>query len=223
MKNYTFIFLFLVVFFSGCKDQEVKLPLIGIPGISEIQNHSSIWVFKEIENNTPVARLNKNNKILNTHWIFNIDKDLPMAEVIPVLIKMQENRNKDSMHKKEGMINYFSYADTANKQISLIPFSDKKYILEEEGMGDEKMGDKAPCDIMVEIIGNALHVNDQSIALEELSSFLKKQDSCQGEEAINISLKYHDQTTYQDYLHTKVYLYNNALVCNNVEYMYTVK
>ena len=111
---------FLILF--GCKNKEVELPLISIDGISEIQNHSSIWIFYEQTPNDTLSILNKNNKLLNTNWIYNIDSRLTMDKVVPLLIKMQENRNKKSMHKKEGMLNFFSYANTRNKNISLVMF-----------------------------------------------------------------------------------------------------
>lgn len=223
MKKYSFLLLLILGLATGCKEQAVHLPLIDIPGISEIQNHSSIWVFKEVENNVPTARLNKNNKILNTHWIFNIDKDLPMTEVVPVLIKMQENRNKDSMHKKEGMINYFSYADTASKQISLIPFSDKNYLVQDRETIFSKLSTVDSCTLTIEIINNSVKINGKIILLDELATVIKKMDECQEETGPAISLVYDDRVSYQDYLHTKVYLYDHGIDCDSVEYMYTVK
>jgi len=51
-----------------------------------------------------------------------------MHKIVPLLQKIQENRNKDSMHKKEGMLNYFSYADPASNNILLIEFNQTTFI-----------------------------------------------------------------------------------------------
>ena len=87
----------------------MQLPIIEIAGITEIQNHSSIWIFYDEQEGDETAILNKNNKIINTHWIFNIDKRLTMKTVVPHLSAMQENRDKDSMHKKGDMLGNFLF------------------------------------------------------------------------------------------------------------------
>ena len=127
MNKKIIIFLLLLTGITACKKQEIQLPLINSPGLSEIQNHSSIWIFRDSTENGVVPRLNKNNKIINTHWIFHIDKRLPMKDIVPLLIKMQEDKNKPSMHKKGNMESYFSYANLSGKKISLFSFTETNF------------------------------------------------------------------------------------------------
>ncbi len=223
IKRPYFILLIAFVLVTGCQKKAVQLALIDIPGLSEIQNHSSIWIFMEAENGDTIARMNKNNKILNTHWIFNIDRRLRMKEVVPLLIKMQENRNKDSMHKKEGMNNYFSYADTSSENISLALFTQITFKLNSDATTtvNSHVGDS--CSIIVEIKDKLVKINDQIITLDELQTVLKEEKKNKIVEEFKVILAYDDQTLFQDYLHTKVYLMANEILCDSIEYLYTVK
>jgi biopolymer transport protein ExbD len=200
----------------------VQLPLIAIEGIHEIQNHSSIWVFYEIKNQDTIAVLNKNNKLLNTHWIFNIDRRLPMKKVIPILEDLQENRNKDSMHKKEGMLNYFSYADMVSNKMSVFNFMQTFYIKnqrEYETHLERILNSKI---IEIEIENNVLTMDKKSIAKEELKKYIK---NVSANDSLNpiISLKYSENISYQNYLSFKAYLTEEGFNIDRTEYIYTVK
>jgi len=215
-----FILIIGGLILSGCQKKQVQLPLIDVPGISEIQNHSSIWIFLETNNGKTYAKLNKNNKILNTHWIFNIDRGLSMNQVIPLLQKMQENRNKDSMHKKEGMKNYFSYADTAAEKISLSPFSQTTFLMISRD-GEEELPES--CTVILEIFGDRIKLNNEVLALNSLEEMLQESDLCDPGKDLKILLAYDGETSFQDYLTTKVFLQANELSTSSVEYVYTVK
>ncbi len=220
MKPIHIAFLMLLAFLSSCQNKEVQLPVIQIPGITEIQNHSSIWIFFKEQNGDTIAILNKANKILNTHWIFNIDKRLPMKKVAPCLIEMQHNRNKDSMHKKEGMLNYFSYADTAQNQISLTLFSQTNFV-------DKMPENKGPefndsCMTEIQILGDSIKIKNRYIALSELYSFLAEQ-VCDGTKTPSVRLTYPESLAFQYYLQARVYLSKNGISCDSTEYIFTVK
>ncbi|PHQ57271.1 MAG: hypothetical protein COC16_01620 [Lutibacter sp.] len=119
MKN-IFIVLFIFLIF-GCTKKEVKLPTLGTKGIQEIHNHSQIWFFLTLKNNDTIATVNRKNTISTTHWLFNIDKRLPLKTIIPSIQKLQYN-HANSFHSKEGMHNYFSYSDTISKKLSFLKF-----------------------------------------------------------------------------------------------------
>jgi hypothetical protein len=162
--------------------------------------------------------LNKNNKIINTHWIFNIDRRLPMKEVIPHLIDMQKNKNKDSMHKKDGMLNYFSYADTATKQISLCLFrqttfsnlsADEKYFMKRETTDISE----------IEINEDLLLLNGKSIELYELQAQLSKTRPSEENSEPTVQLFIEEKTQYQDYLQVKVYLEAHDILTDSTEYL----
>ena len=213
----------MLLFFAGCQKKEVQLPLIDIPGISEIQNHSSIWVFMETKNGESFADLNKANKILNTHWIYNIDRSLPMKEIVPVLIAMQENKNKDSMHKKEGMKSYFSYADTKSSSISLLLFPQTNFMTDTTTSNVMKEFRKNTCTAIIELNGDEMRLNGDRKSLTTLVSTLEEEQQCTDEEKLKVMLIFDENTSYQNYLELKVYLNSNDIHCEPAEYFHTVK
>lgn len=220
MKVKKLVFYVLILMLLSCANKEVQLPIIEIEGIQEIQNHSSIWVFFEIQNKDTVAVLNKNNKLLNTHWIFNVDKRLNMGQIIPVLQKMQDNRNKDSMHKKEGMLNYYSYANTESNTISLLPFNSTTYSYSKEeshkfltNLGERQI-------LELEIINGGLLVNNMKVLEHELIQKLaniKETDSLTDQLII---LKYMQKTKYDRYLMTKAILFKTDLEVSSTEFIF---
>lgn len=220
MKLINIAFFLLLVFVMSCQKKEVQLPVIEVPGITGIQNHSSIWVFFKVQNGDTLAILNKGNKILNTHWIFNIDKRLPMKKVVPHLIEMHKNRIKDSMHKKEGMQNYFSYADTALEQISLRLFSPINFVDRKPEYKDSKLLDS--CLTEIEIMGDSVKIKNKTIALSGLNSLLSEQ-VCDSAKTPSVRLSYSESLAFQYYLQTKVYLSNWEISCDTTEYIFTVK
>ena len=223
IRNTTLIICSIILFFVGCQKKEVQLPLIDIPGISEIQNHSSIWVFMETKNGEIIADLNKGNKILNTHWIYNIDRSLPMKEVVPLLIAMQENKNKDSMHKKGGMKSYFSYADTKSSSISLLLFPQTNFITDTTETNVIQDFRENTCTAIIELVDEEYKLNGKRQALTDLASNLKKGQQCADEEKLRVMLIFDEDTSYQDYLELKVYLHANDIHCESAEYFHTVK
>ncbi len=218
-RIYLLLFLNSLLFIS-CQKKQVQLPLLEIKGMSEIQNHSSIWIFMETENGERLAKLNKNNKILNTHWIFNIDKRLSMDQVVPLLTEMQKAKNKDSMHKKEGMKSYFSYADISTEKISLTPFQQTNFITIPKADANKLI---EPCVITLEIWGDQIKLNQEIVAFESLLSVLESNETCKQKEKLTILLCYDAKTSYQEYLRVKTFLMFNEIKCAEDEYVYTVK
>ena len=223
IRKTTVIICSIMLFFVGCQKKEVQLPLIDIPGISEIQNHSSIWVFMETKNGKIIADLNKGNKILNTHWIYNIGRSLPMKEVVPVLIAMQENKNKDSMHKKGGMKSYFSYADTKSSSISLLLFPQTNFMTDTTTSNVMKEFRKNTCTAIIELNGDEMRLNGDRKSLTTLVSTLEEEQQCTDEEKLKVMLIFDENTSYQNYLELKVYLHANDIHCEPAEYFHTVK
>jgi hypothetical protein len=218
---FAYVIFFLLTF--GCTNKKVQLPKIEIEGIPEIQNHSSIWIFLEIRDQDTIAVLNKNNKILNTHWIFNIDRRLPMVKIIPFLKSMQENKNKDSMHKNEGMLNYFTFANTRDKSISLVIFNPTTYIF--NGTVDENISSIDPSYefIEVDLQNDVLFLNKLKLRKDEL---IKKLNQIQSQDSLinyKIIFKYSENTTFQNYLTTKSYLLKTGLNLVPEEFVYSLK
>ncbi len=113
MKKKYIIILLLIIIVS-CNKKGVKLPKVPLNGQEKMENYSSIWFFNE----NGKLNLNQNNRISSTHWLFNIDKNLPISEVFPTVTKMIRKHNEKSPHKTEGTNNYYSYANANTNKLN---------------------------------------------------------------------------------------------------------
>ena len=121
------ISLLVILFFViSCKKEDVQLAKANVSITKEINDHSAIYIFFDANEKDTVARVNKNNSISTTNWIFNIDKRLSLDLVIPEVMKLQEKKSNSS-HKKEGAINVISYADSIGGNLAFLPFTDVQY------------------------------------------------------------------------------------------------
>jgi len=222
-KNNFIIAILLILFLSSCTNKKVQLPMFKLEGIPQIHNHSSVWVFYKIKDQDTLAVLNKNNKIINTNWIFNIDKRLTMDKVQPILTELQINKNKPSMHKKGGTLNYYSYADMSSDKISLIHFKPTTYIftdIDYQNLLTNSVKNKI---IELEIKNDHLVLKDEKINNEQL---LQRLETIQLNDTLNnlkILLKYHKNTAYQNYLKSKAFLDKITIPIDSTEYIYSLK
>lgn len=109
--------------------KEIQLAKSNVSIVKSIGEHSPVYIFFKSKGKDTIADVNRANTITSTHWVFNIDKRLPLRLVIPHLIKMQAKK-EGSMHKNETSENYFSYADSVHKNLAFIPFTTIRYKLE---------------------------------------------------------------------------------------------
>ena len=125
----------LALFLLACEGKkEVQLPKSNQSLVRTIGEHSPVYIFFGIQGKDTLAELNRNNTISSTHWVFNIDKRLPLRLVIPQVMKMQAKKEK-SMHKSETSENYFSYADSLHKNLAFVPFTNVTYKMERPKVG----------------------------------------------------------------------------------------
>ena len=159
MKKYILL-SFLVVVLSTCANKTVQLPQVAVSGVSEIQNHSEIWVFYKFDNDKIKTEINKNNTITTTHWIINIDKRLPLSEVIPVLQMIKAKRAKKTIHSVDGVNDYLSYSDILDKKIALFQINTIQYMMlnESELATLEK---EKPCDYILKFSDEVITLNNQ--------------------------------------------------------------
>ncbi len=222
-KNYYLLTIIFLLFLSSCTDKNVQLPKIDLKGIPQIHNHSSIWVFYEIKNQDTIAVVNKNNKIMNTNWIFNIDKRLTMEKVFPILTELQINKNKPSMHKKEGSLNYFSYADISSNHISVLNFNPTAFIFTSEEYQNILVNTPNIKTVELEIKNDYLILNKEKINAVQLLQKIKKLKLNDTLNSLKIFLRYNENTTYQSYLKTKAFLNKIDIQIDSTEYIYSLK
>ena len=124
MKYFILIILFLML--SCGNKEEILLPKSNVTIVSDIKDHSPIYIFFRTKGKDTLAEVNRKNSITSTNWILNIDKRLPLRLVIPEVMKLQEKK-RNSAHKNEASENYYSYADSIGKNMAFLPFTKVYY------------------------------------------------------------------------------------------------
>ncbi|MBX9806325.1 MAG: hypothetical protein K2X95_00855 [Flavobacteriaceae bacterium] len=128
MKYFSLILLF--VLFSCGNKESVLLPISNVTIVSNVVDHSPIYIFFRTKGKDTLAEVNRKNSIITTNWIFNIDKRLPLRLVIPEVMKLQEKKRNEVAHKNELAENYYSYADSIGKNLAFLPFTKVYYKME---------------------------------------------------------------------------------------------
>jgi len=125
MKNLTYFFIF--AFLISCAKQELKLPLLQANNATkEVYNNSAVWIFYSVKEKDTIAQLNQGNRIETTNWLFNIDRRLTLKQIYAPFKKLLEKRQKASPHHVDGLLNYFSFADTLSHKVAFLPFNFKE-------------------------------------------------------------------------------------------------
>lgn len=213
--------LLLSLLMISCARKEVKLPALSTKGIQEIHNHSQVWMFFENKNNDTTVVVNRKNTISTTHWIFNIDKRLPLKSIIPPIIDLQD-KHANSIHSKEGMHNYFSYADTISKKLSFIKFDDVVYqkdsILSEHYINENSDIYLKYFNINLTFNSENIWINDVKIEKTALKSTLLEfiDFSSEGRQTM-LHLNFDQNMLYQEYLFYKTLIFsiNGAFIITN--------
>ncbi len=212
MKNLLLILLFFLIL-GSCTNKTIQLPQIAISGESEIQNHSQIWVFYKYDKDKIKAEINKNNTISTTHWIINMDKRLPLNEVIPVFQMIKAKRAKKSIHSAEGMKDYVSYSDTSNNKIALFSIDSIQYIIlkKSEIIQIEK---EKQCDYVIEFSKESIKINQKEYSLDKWNKSVLDSLSlgC-------VQLQFDEKLTYQKYLSYRLQL--NSFLSDDLVVEYT--
>ena len=120
-----FFFVLTFLLFS-CNDKKIFLPLADTTIVSDVKDHSLVYIFFKTNKNDTLAEVNRKNTISSTNWIFNIDKRLPLKLVVPEIIKLQEKKS-GSAHKNEESQNYYSYSDSVHQNLAFLSFTKVKY------------------------------------------------------------------------------------------------
>lgn len=187
-------FLIFIVTFTSCKNKSLELPQVPIAGISEIQNHSQLWVFCEEEKDELKANFNRKNSISSTHWIVNVDKKLPLSEVIPVFNWIKNKREDKGLHSVEGAKDYLSYSDILNEKIALFQVDGIQYKMQSsEEMA--KMEQEIPCKYILAFSPDAIWLNQHKFPLETWDAF-----SLDSLTSGRMQLQFDKQLTYQEYM-----------------------
>ncbi len=191
MKYFSLVILF--VLFSCGNREDILLPKSNVTIVSNVVDHSPIYIFFRTKENDTLAEVNRKNSIISTNWILNIDKRLPLRLVIPQVMKLQEKKRNEVAHKNELAENYYSYADSIGKNMAFLPFTKVYY----------KMG-KAHNDgvkIYFKKGSNNVLVNSMSIKKSEVAQYIYNIDYIFQPK---ILLIFDKEMSYDEYIQSKI-------------------
>lgn len=198
------IFIAALSLFS-CQKKEIKIPTLPNKGIEKvIYNHSEVWMFFNTEGKDTLADINRKNTIATTHWIYNIDKRLPLKTIINSINKLQY-KHANSIHSKKGMHDYFSYSDTLTKKLAFIKFDSisfktdsllSKYVIKKNPKKYLNFNN-----INLTFSKNQLLLNDTEIKRPEFKKTLLDFINFSSEDKITLlHLNFNEKLLYQDFL-----------------------
>ncbi|WP_456375948.1 hypothetical protein [Lutibacter sp.] len=220
------ILLFSITLFS-CAKKEIKIPTLAVKGIQEVHNHSQVWMFLAVENNDTIANVNRKNTISTTHWLFNIDKRLPLKAIIPSILKLQY-KHANSIHSKEGMHNYFSFSDTISKKLSFYKFDGVTFktdsILSKYYIKTNSADYANYNNINLTFNPNNTWLNDAKMEKGELKNTLLEfiDFSSEGKQTM-LHLNFNNLLTYQNYLFYRTMIHsleNKNIIVNPIEFIF---
>jgi hypothetical protein len=162
MKYLSLAILFML--FSCGNQEDILLPKSNVTLVSDVKDHSPIYIFFRTKGKDTLAEVNRKNSIITTNWILNIDKRLPLRLVIPEVMKLQEKKRSEVAHKNELAENYYSYADSIHKNMAFLPFTKVYYTIGEPAGGDMIIRFKKGNDLVL--------VDDKEIQKKELVSYV---------------------------------------------------
>ena len=223
-----FISLLILISLISCKEENVQLPKSNVSVMTEIYDHSPIYMFYRESENDTLAEINTKNKIGTTNWIFNVDKRLPIHAIIPEISKLQ-HKKKNGMHKKEGTINVFSYADSLHKNLAFLPFTDVKYFYDKD-FSKFYIKDHAELYMAYNNLtvnfkkSGEVTVDGHKIEREELADYLKEfsEFMSDGRKTI-LHLNFDKYLTYNDYIQNKLFLWqitSEVIQLSSYEFIY---
>ena len=80
----------LAILLLACEGKkEVQLPKSNQSLVTTIGEHSPVYIFFALKGKDTIADLNRSNTISSTHWVFNIDKRLPLRLVMPPIGRLR--------------------------------------------------------------------------------------------------------------------------------------
>jgi len=190
--RYCSLILFFLFFSCGNKE-DILLPKSNVTIVSDVQDHSPIYIFFRTNGKDTLVEVNRNNSITSTNWILNIDKRLPLRIVIPEVMKLQEKKRNAVAHKNELAENYYSYADSIGKNMAFLPFTKVYYKMEKPKFGVIVFFDK----------GNKISVNNVVVKKLDLQTYL---DNLPSDNPNKFLFCFAKELSYGSYIQNEIFI-----------------
>ncbi len=201
MKKYLALIMALALF--SCEgNKDISLPKADKTIVSDVQEHSPIYIFFKVEGKDTIADVNRKNSIVSTNWIFNIDKRLPLRLVVPELIKLQAKK-EGSMHKNEAAENFFSYANDVKKTMAFLPFTKVKYTLAKPKTGV----------IVYFAKKNKVLVDGVDVKKAELKNYL---ENVLKDKSVKINFCFDNNCNYDTYIKNEIIIWDLKLASSSL-------
>lgn len=191
MKYFSLVLLFALI--SCGNKEDIFLPKSNVTIVSNVLDHSPIYIFFRTKGKDTLAEVNRKNSIISTSWILNIDKRLPLRLVIPEVMKLQEKKRNEVAHKNELAENYYSYADSIHKNMAFLPFTKVFYKMEKPKYGVIVFFEKT----------NTILVNNVAVKKEELQNYL---DSLRNDKPNKFVFCFAKDLSYGSYVQDKIFI-----------------
>ena len=191
MKYCSLVLVFLLL---SCENKEdILLPKSNVTIVSDVKDHSPIYIFFRTQGKDTLAEVNRKNSIVSSNWILNIDKRLPLRLVIPEVMKLQKKKRSESAHKNELAENYYSYADSIGKNLAFLPFTKVYYTIGEPAAGNLIIRFKKRNDAVI--------VGDKEIQKKELVNYVYSIDHIVQPK---IFFVFDKNMSFDEYIQTKI-------------------
>lgn len=202
MKTKSIIYIALVSVFFSCKKNEMQLSKSDVSVLTEMENHSPIY----IDINEEKIEVNANNKIGNTNWIFHVNKNINLISVINEVKPIVEKKYAEKMHG-DSLGVYFSYSDTLQNKLNFLPFRDLNFKNE---IKDTK--EKRP-NLIAFQENKTFYFKNKLYDFKDLETVLKANENKL------FTFVFHPNATFETYIQikTKIEKYNNI---SKAEYFY---
>ena len=204
MKYFSLILVFLLL---SCGNKEsILLPKSNVTIVSDVVDHSPIYIFFRTKSKDTLAEVNRKNSIISTNWILNVDKRLPLRIAIPEIMKLQQKKREEKAHKNEKAENYYSYADSIHKNLAFISFTNVYYKLEKPKSGIVVFFTKK----------NEIFIDGTLGSREELEQFLT---SLPEDKPRKIRFRFDANMNYGNYIQNEIFI-QSLKIKNNEEFIF---
>ncbi|TDS53319.1 hypothetical protein [Myroides indicus] len=190
-----------VLLLVACSNKQMQITRASFTVEEGVDDHSPIY-FEEEEGK---MHLNEANRIAGTNYIFSVQRDLNVKEVLEEVQRIKSHKyTEENMHNDEKGV-FFSYADTLHKSLAFFPFKNIEYSFERP---------KSP-----ELL---LYVNGSNDFFYE-GKLIKKEDLIQHiQDQENISLGFSKTLDFEQYLQMRIFLVENKIADKfvKIDYIY---